>query len=460
MIAPRTRLLLLFSVVVAPAAAIGSLPALLLIALFVLVVVLDALLGRQRLQGIEVELPAVVRFVRNRKGTIPVTIRNRGAGVSSVRVGVALDDSLVGTGRSRPQYEPSNAGGPLRCADVYLRGCDTGEFTLAVPPQGESVAALLNAHPRTRGTFVIDTAGLESPSPMGLWNIRRRPRVHSEVRVYPDLGADQSVVAPLLLRRHPGLHLQRQAGRGREFEKLREYIPGDALNEIHWKATARRGHPITRQYRVERTQEIYAVLDCSRLTGRDADDGETVLERYITSALVLSLACRQQGDLFGLVTFSDTVHSLSRAGGTNAHYDACRNALLNLAPRMVAPDFTELAATLDSRLRRRALLVFLTELDDPVLSEDFLKVAGALSRRHLVAVASVRGKHDEALFELPAASVPEVYERLGGHLAWRRLTELSASLRSRGVRMFTAHPAKLSLELTRFYLNTKQRQAI
>ena len=433
MIAPRTRLLVLFGVAIAPAAAVGSLPAVLFIALFALVVALDAILGSQRLRGIEVELPAVVRFVRNRKGTIALTIRNRGAGASSLHVGAALADSL---------------------------GCDNDEFTLAAPPQGESVAVLLNAHPRTRGTFVIDTAGLETPSPMGLWSIRRRPAVRSEIRVYPDLGADKSVVAPLLMRRHPGLHLQRQAGRGREFEKLREYIPGDALNEIHWKATARRGHPITRQFRVERTQEIYAVLDCSRLTGRDADDGETVLERYITSALVLSLACRQQGDLFGLVTFSDTVHSFSRAGGTNAHYDACRNALLNLAPRMVAPDFAELAATLDTRLRRRAMLVFLTELDDPVVSEDFLRVAGGLSRRHLVAVASVRGKHDEALFELPAATVPEVYERLGGHLAWRRLNQLSASLRSRGVRMFTAHPAKLSLELTRFYLNTKQRQAI
>jgi uncharacterized protein (DUF58 family) len=127
---------------------------------------------------------------------------------------------------------------------------------------------------------------------------------------------------------------------------------------------------------------------------------------------------------------------------------------------MVAPDFGEVAAALDTRLRRRAMLVFLTELDDPVLAEDFLKVAGSLARRHLVAVASVRDTSEEALFELPAGSVPEVYERLGGHLAWRRLTELAASLRSRGVRMFTAHPAKLSLELTRFYLNTKQRQAI
>ncbi len=438
MITPRTRLLVIFGLTVVPAAALISSPsaatvAWLFIGLFVVVAILDALLGSRNLDGIVITLPEVVRFVRRRKGVIAVTVRNISAGVSRVRVGIVLSETL---------------------------GCDAEDLTLDLPSPGEAVTSLLSAHPQARGAFTVNTAALEASSPLGLWNARRRVEVHSEIRVYPDLGADQSVVAPLLMRRHPGLHIQRQAGRGREFEKLREYVPGDALNDIHWKATARRGHPITRQYRVERTQEIYAVLDCSRLTGRDAGDGESVLERYITAVLVLSLACRQQGDLFGLVTFSDTVHSFVRAGGTPAHYDACRNALLNLTPRIVAPDYAEVATTLELRQRRRAMLVFLTELDDPVLSEDFLKVAGALSRRHLVAVASVREKHEEALFELPAASVPEVYERLGGHLAWRRLNELSASLRSRGVRMFTAHPAKLSMELTRFYLNTKQRQAI
>jgi len=430
MITPRSRLLVLFGLSVVPAAALHAWR---FIGIFVVVAVLDAMLGGRNLDGIALSLPEVVRFVRRRKGVIPVTVRNEGAGVPRIRAGIVLSPTL---------------------------GCAADDFMLDLPARGEAVTALLDAHPRTRGTFAVDTAALEAPSPLGLWSARRRVAVRCEIRVYPDLGTDRSVVAPLLMRRHPGLHLQRQAGRGREFEKLREYIPGDALNDIHWKATARRGHPITRQYRVERTQEIYAVLDCSRLTERDADEGETVLERYITAALVLSLACRQQGDLFGLVTFSDTVHSFVRAGGTHAHYDACRNALLNLGPRLVAPDFGEVAATLDTRLRRRAMLVFLTELDDPVLAEDFLKVAGALSRRHLVAVASVRDRSEEALFELPAGSIPEVYERLGGHLAWRRLNELTASLRSRGVRMFSAHPAKLSLELTRFYLNTKQRQAI
>jgi uncharacterized protein (DUF58 family) len=339
-------------------------------------------------------------------------------------------------------------------------GCARDEFDLQLPGTGESAMTLVDCEPRGRGTFTLNAAVIEMASPLRLWNARRRIAVASEVRVYPDLGADRSVVAPLLMRRNPGVHVQRQLGRGREFEKLRDYIPGDALNEIHWKATARRHRLVTRTFRIERTQEVYAVLDCSRLTGRPAAGGDSVLERYISAALVLALAGRQQGDLFGLVTFSDVVHSFVRAGGAPAHYDACRNALLNLTPRAVAPDYAELFATIEARLRRRALLLFLTELDDLAAAEDFLRGVGPLARRHLVAVASVRDAGVRPMFTAAAATLPDVYERLGGHLGWKRLEQTAAGLRARGVHTVSADAGKLALELTRFYLNARQRQAI
>src|SRR5258708_1628120 len=71
-----------------------------------------------------------------------------------------------------------------------------------------------------------------------------------------------------LRRGSEGMRALRQIGRGREFEKLREYVPGDGFDEIHWKATARHGHPITKVFQVERTQEVYVVIDSSRLAGR------------------------------------------------------------------------------------------------------------------------------------------------------------------------------------------------
>src|SRR5262249_57242960 len=119
--------------------------------------------------------------------------------------------------------------------------------------------------------------------------------VQAEVRVYPNLIAERKKLAALFLNRGPlGLHARRQVGKGRDFEKLREYVPGDSFDEIHWKATARRAKPITKVFQIERTQEVYVVLDASRLSSRNTKSGTSILERQITAALILGLATEQQ----------------------------------------------------------------------------------------------------------------------------------------------------------------------
>ena len=104
-------------------------------------------------------------------------------------------------------------------------------------------------------------------------------------------------------------YLLRQIGRGREFEKLREYVAGDGLDEIHWKAAARRGRPITKVFQVERTQEIYVIIDASRLSARTMGE-ETALEREVAGALLTGAAAERAGDLFGLAAFSDRVEGV------------------------------------------------------------------------------------------------------------------------------------------------------
>src|SRR6185312_13308872 len=194
----------------------------------------------------------------------------------------------------------------------------------------------------------------------------------SEIRVYPNLLGERKNLAALFLNRGAfGLHAQRQVGKGRDFEKLREYVPGDGYDEIHWKATARRGKPITKVFQIEKTQEVYVIVDASRLSARKPDENaetNSVLERFVTAALVLGLAAEQQGDLFGLLTFTDKVETFVRAKNGDAHYNTCRDALYTLEPKIVTPDFDELCTFLRLRLRRRALLVFLTALDDPAVA--------------------------------------------------------------------------------------------
>src|SRR5262249_15650451 len=127
----------------------------------------------------------------------------------------------------------------------------------------------------------------------------------------------------------------------------------------------------------------------------------TSLERFVTAALVLGLAAQQQGDLFGLLTFSNQVDHFVRARNGKAHYSACRDTLYTLQPENVTPDFDELGAFVRLRLRRRALLFVLTSLDDPVLAESFVRNLDLVCRHHLVVVAMLQPPGVAPLFGQP-----------------------------------------------------------
>src|SRR5207302_9243101 len=120
--------------------------------------------------------------------------------------------------------------------------------------------------PLKRGNYRIASIHLEAPSRLGFWAARAVLPATGEIRVYPNLIKERRNLAALFLHRGTfGLHAQRQVGKGRDFEKLREYIPGDSFDEVHWKATAKRGRPVTKIFQIERTQEVYVIVDASRL---------------------------------------------------------------------------------------------------------------------------------------------------------------------------------------------------
>src|SRR5262249_54648830 len=159
------------------------------------------------------------------------------------------------------------------------------------------------------------------------------------------------------------------------------------------------------------------------------------LERFITASLVLGLAAEQQGDLFGLITFTSKVDNFVRAKNGKAHYSACRDALYLLEPQTVSPDYDEACTFIRLRLRRRALLVFLTALDDRVLAESFVRNMDLIRRQHLVLVNMLQPPGVAPLFSAPdVTSLDDLYQNLGGHFLWHNLRELEKVLQRRGVR--------------------------
>jgi uncharacterized protein (DUF58 family) len=434
---PSARFIWLVALVGFPAAVAAGIapeltvPMLAILGVIAIVALIDALRRDQALAGIVVETPALARLFKDREAEVGIRIVN--ASKIARRVVIAIPTQR---GLETPEEE--------RVIDLP-DGSDASE-----------IAWLWTGH--RRGQYRIDECYLESASPFGLWTVRKRQPIALELRVYPNLRRQEDLHA--LRRGISGMHAMRQVGRGREFEKLREYAPGDGFDEIHWKATARRGHPITKVFQVERTQEIYVILDASRLSARATGD-ETVLERAISASLIVGAAAEKRGDLFGLAAFSHQVEAFVRARNGKAHYAACRDAIYQLHPRNTSPDFDEIAAFLRLRLRRRALLLFLTSLDDPVLAENFARATELLAQRHLVMAGMLRPPAAQPLFHDPAVVSPDdIYRQLAGHISWKRLRELESLLARKGVRLTLLDPGNYSSGLIRLYDEVKQRQLL
>jgi uncharacterized protein (DUF58 family) len=424
-------------------------PAIFVAVAIIIAVAMDAYRSQGQLQGIRVMLPEVVRVSKGRAGNFNLQIENETLKVRRLRLGLAFPEEI---------YTPAV------------------ELSIDLPEDNHfsSIAWLFQG--LKQGRYNLETSYLETASLWGFWSVRTSVRINMEIRVYPNLFDERKYLSGLFLNKGLGIHAQRQVGKGRDFEQLREYLPGDSFEDIHWKTTAKRGVPITKVYQIERTQQIYVIIDASRLSARSpelnsnsgnpeeqihSDGSTTMLERFITAALIMAMAAERQGDLFGLLTFDDKVRSFLKAKMGKAHFNVCRDELYMLQPQGVSPDFAELFTFIGTKIRRRALLVFLTHLDDPILADSFTQYINLISRHHVILVNMLKPMVAKPLFTSETVStVNDIYNDLGGHLLWRRMRETKKVLQRSGVGFAMLDNENLCAELVSQYLTLKRRQVL
>ncbi len=419
----------------------------------------DGFLSRHRLDGVGVDAGELLRGTKGRETTLPVSLTNSGATLKGLRYGI-----------STSQY--------FRVEGEVIGQIDRLE-------SGKKVTVEYPITPLKRGRFFMESFHIETKSILGWWLVRQGHDIDVEVRVYPDLSIERKRLASLfLMRGNEGSHIVRQVGKGRDFEQLREYQPGDDYVDIDWKATARRQMPVTRTYQIERTQEVYVVVDHSRLSGREirkplekGDDGDwlyqesstggdslitTQLEKFLHCSLILASVAERQGDLFGFVSFADKVDRFIRGRNGKDHYNLIRDTLYTLEAEPVAPDFEQLMISLRKRLTRRALIVMLVDLSDPLTAEHFFDALPLINKQHLVLVNMVRPEKAYPMFS--PRSEPEevsgVYENLAGHLQWQELREIGNRLHHYGVELGIPEHEELCAETVTQYLNVKKRQLL
>src|SRR5213076_1658400 len=231
-----------------------------------------------------------------------------------------------------------------------------------------------------QGGFVVDSVG-----PLGLGLRRERFALPWAAAVYPPLVTVrlQASVARAQRRREQGLTPLRRLGEGRLFESLRDWVPGDDLRHIDWKATGRRGKVITRQFEAERRQHVLLLLDLGRLLTAEIAGGVSRLEYVVRAALELSYAAVQHDDNVGVMAFADGVQHFVAPQRGRLALRRVLDVLARVEPQLVEPDYPGAFRYLAARNRKRALTVLFTDVIDRFASDALVANVASLRPRHL-----------------------------------------------------------------------------
>lgn len=259
---------------------------------------------------------------------------------------------------------------------------------LTLPP-GRPARLRYRLRPGRRGEAGFGPVEVRVRSPLRLWRRYVRFQQPQTVRVFPDYA--ETVKYALLAMNDElaqiGIRQRQRRGQGLEFHQLREYREGDSIRQIDWKATARHNKLIAREYQDEQDQQVVFVLDCGRRM-RTEEGGRSHFDQTLNALLLLGYVALRQGDAVGFLTFGGPRRWSAPAKGT-ATLNRLLNGLYDLEATGHGSDFIGAGQELARRQRKRALVVFLTNIRDED-SDELLQAADMLSKRHLLMVANLR----------------------------------------------------------------------
>ncbi|TPG19149.1 DUF58 domain-containing protein [Pedococcus bigeumensis] len=345
--------------------------------------------------------------------------------------------------------------GAIRDAWPPSAGAATTRHTLAVAA-GERTRVTTTLTPTRRGDRAAHRVTVRSTGPLGLAARQRSFEVPGRLRTLHPFPARKHLPSRLaVLRQLDGRAALRTRGQGTEFDSLREYVDGDDVRSIDWRATARRQHLVVRTWQPEQHRRIVIVVDTSRTSAGRVDDAPR-LDAAMDAALLLTALAGHARDRVQVLAGDRLV--LARVGGTDRAkllHDTI-SALAPIESRLLEADWGLLATEISRLGTQRALVVLLTPLESSAIEQGLLPVLPALSAHHRVVVASVA---DPAVARMRSArdTVADVYDAAAAErtISLRRRT--AAALASLGVDVLDEPPEVLPVRLADHYLMLKRQ---
>lgn len=321
-------------------------------------------------------------------------------------------------------------------------------------PAQERRRLTITLRPHRRGDLSSQHVTVRSFGPLGMAARQLSVAVPGTLRVLPPFRSKRHLPSKLRrLRELDGRAAVQIRGAGTEFDSLRDYVRGDDVRSIDWRATARRQAVVVRTWRPERDRRVVIVMDTSRTSAARIED-EPRLDTEMEAALLLAVLADRGGDRVDFLAFDRRMRARVASTHKGNLLSSLVQAMAPLDSELIEMDWTQVPAQVRAISAHRSLVVLLTSLDSGAAEEGLIPMVNRLAQDHLVVVASVL---DPVLAELRGqrSSSTEVYRAAAAERAILDRAAVSAQLKQAGAEVVDASPTELPPKLADMYIRLK-----
>ena len=312
--------------------------------------------------------------------------------------------------------------------------------------------------PPERGEEYFRATFLRLNCPFGLAHKQIRLDTEQVVKVYPNILAlrEFQLLNQQGRLREAGIRKSRLRGMGTEFESLRDYSEGDDFRKVDWKATARRGKIIVREYEVERNQAVILCVDCGRHMMAEIG-GVRKLDMVLDSVLMLIQSAIQAGDNVGLLAYgADIIRFIPPKKG-HRQLGILLNSMYNLVAEPVESDPVRAFSYLASRHKRRSLMINFTAVEDRDQARDVIQSFGTFSRNHVALLANINDPRFREILRHEPEDAESLFRFASAHFLTDERRQAASMLRTAHINVLDSEPQDLAGDLVNFYLDVKAR---
>lgn len=315
--------------------------------------------------------------------------------------------------------------------------------------------------PTSRGEYFFGNIVMFAKTRLGLLERRFTIEAEQEVSVYPSFVQmnHYQLISKTTNIAENGSQRKRKIGQSMEFEQIKDYVSGDDIRTINWKATARKGMLMVNNYVDEKSQQVYCIIDKGRLM-KMPFNGLSLLDYSINAVLALSNLCLRKQDRVGLISFSSKMSTVIAAERKPVQREHIMQALYKEQTAFQESDFEMLYTQIRHKIKQRSLLVLFTNFESVSGLNRQINYLRSIARHHLLLVVFFQNTELDKLSHEDAGSVEDVYVKTIAEKFVFEKKLVVKELQKYGIASILTAPENLTINAINKYLELKTRQAL